>query len=59
MTIYFDNSVESQLRAMDVMSRCFTFYSFFAYNFSTIIDITLQIDLVLTLKQPFAQSGKR
>ena len=48
-TIFFDTSEESQLKAMQVMTSTFTFISFFTYNFSMIIDIALQIDLVLTL----------
>ena len=32
---------------------------FFAYNFSTVIDIALQIDLVKTLQSPFSPVKKR
>ena len=48
-TIFFDTSEESQIKVMMLTAKTFTFLSFFSYNFSTIIGIVLQMDLVLTL----------
>ena len=58
-TIFYDISEESQLRAVNLMGKWFVFLSFSAYNFLTIMDISLHIDLVLTLKKPFAKTGNR
>lgn len=58
-TIFYDISEESQKRAMDLMGQWFVFLSFGAYNFLTVMDISLHIDLVLTLKKPFANTGNR
>ena len=59
LTLFFDASEASQLRAMHLIMQCFTFWSFFAYSFSTVVDISLQIDLVLTLQRPFARTSVR
>ena len=44
---------------MQLIVDSYTFFMFFAYNFSTVIDIALQIDLVKTLQQPFSPVKKR
>ena len=59
LTVYFDMSEESQLRAMKLIVNSYTFFMFFCYNFSSVIDIALQIDLVKTLQQPFSPVKKR
>ena len=59
LTIYFDKSEESQMKAMRLIVNSYTFFMFFAYNFSSVIDIALQIDLVKTLQQPFSPAKKR
>ena len=59
LTLLFDATEASQLRAMHLIMQCFTFWSFFAYSFSTVVDISLQVDLVLTLQRPFARTAVR
>ena len=44
---------------MELMGEWFVFLSFGSYNFLTIMDISLHIDLVLTLKNPLAKTGNR
>jgi hypothetical protein len=48
-TIYFDMSEASQLRAMNVITRSYTFGMYFCYTFVSMIDIFLQVDLIMTL----------
>lgn len=58
-TLFFDVSEESQLKALKLMTRSYIVCMFTMINFAGMIDIFLQIDLVLTLKRPFLQTGPR
>ena len=52
MTLYWDNSHESQLKAMRVIANTYTFLMYFSYNFTAMIELFLHIDLIQTIKRP-------
>ena len=59
VTMFWNASEESQIKALKLITNCYTFSMFFAYAFTSAIEIALQIDLALTLQRPFAQTRKR
>ena len=59
LTLYFDTSIDHQNKAMDMILNTFMMLSFFSTTFSCAIDISLQIDLVLTLQRPLSNPRVR
>ena len=58
-TIFWDSSEQSQLRAMNAVSSFYTTAMWSAFCMNTLLDITLQVDLVIILSEPFAPINKR
>jgi len=58
-TLYFDAGEEAQLKAMRHLTNSFVFSARFIHAFLPLVECAFALDLVLTLRNPFANSAAR
>ena len=58
-TLYFDTGEEAQLKAMNTLMHFFVFSARFIHTFIPLIECSFALDLVLILRNPFADSAAR
>ena len=44
---------------MELITRTYVFLMFFSFSFTTVIELSLHVDLAMTLTRPFSSAEKR
>jgi len=57
--LYWDISLDAQLKAMNILTNFYEFSGYFILGFIPLIESAFALDLVLLLRNPFADSSAR